>query len=170
MSETVSEYTARLRSYVAGKDPMGLLAQGPERLEALLRRAAPADLDREPAPGRWTIGQIAAHLADVELVLAYRARRILANPGAAIEAYDQDRWAAVARYATIDPWRSLGRYRETRRWNLELLAGLNADEWAAYGMHGERGRESIRDLVTLTAGHDENHCRQIEERLAARAG
>jgi len=167
MSESVSDYKARLLSYVGGRDPMDLLRQGPERLEALLRRAAPATLKWAPAPGRWTIGQIAAHLADVELVLAYRARRILATPGAAIEAYDQDRWAAVVRYATIDPSRSLARYRETRRWSLELLGALSENEWQAYGLHAERGRESIRELVALTAGHDQNHFRQIEERLAA---
>jgi hypothetical protein len=170
MSESVAEYTARLRSYVAGRDPVDLLAQGPKRLEALLDGAPAATLRWAPAPGRWSIAQIAAHLADVELALAYRARRILATPGAPIEAYDQDRWAAVARYAAIDPSASLGRYRQTRAWNLELLAGLTATEWSAYGVHAERGRESIRDMVTLTAGHDHNHFLQIEERLAARAG
>lgn len=59
------------------------------------------------------------------------------------------------------------RFRETRQWNLELLAGLTEKEWSRYGIHCERGRESVRDMVLLYAGHDLNHAEQI--RLASTA-
>jgi hypothetical protein len=35
--------------------------------------------------------------------------------------------------------------------------------WENYGMHSERGRESIAHIVRMFAGHDINHVRQIDE-------
>ena len=40
-----------------------------------------------------------------------------------------------------------------------------AEQWQQYGMHSERGRETIEQIVRLTAGHDLNHLKQIERIL-----
>ena len=34
-----------------------------------------------------------------------------------------------------------------------------------YGMHSERGQETIEQIVRMTAGHDINHLQQIERIL-----
>ena len=52
-----------------------------------------AELRSSPDPTRWSVAQIVAHLADAELVFAYRLRSILASPGTAIAAYDQNHWS-----------------------------------------------------------------------------
>ena len=31
-----------------------------------------------------------------------------------------------------------------------------------YGMHAERGKETVSHLINMVAGHDLNHLRQIE--------
>jgi hypothetical protein len=59
-------------------------------------------LSRGPAPGKWSIQEIAAHLADDELVGAYRIRLILSRPDIEIQAFDQDVWARTGRYAQIE--------------------------------------------------------------------
>jgi len=51
------------------------------------------EVAQRPAPDKWSIQELAAHLADDELVGAYRIRMILSFPGTAIEAFDQDIWA-----------------------------------------------------------------------------
>jgi hypothetical protein len=53
-----------------------------------------------------------------------------------------------------------------REAQLRLLRGLNDDELDRFGIHAERGKESVRHLLSLYAGHDLNHLAQIE-RLAA---
>ena len=45
---------------------------------------------------------------------------------------------------------------------LRLLRGLNDEELDRFGMHAERGKESVRHLISLYAGHDLNHLAQIE--------
>src|SRR5687768_6379201 len=111
MPETQAQYKARILRHVAGREPLSLLAAAPGTVEALVAAVRPALCARRPVSGKWSIQQIVAHLADDELVGAYRIRLILAAPGTAIQAFDQDRWAETGRYAATDLCRSLALFR-----------------------------------------------------------
>jgi uncharacterized damage-inducible protein DinB len=161
-SETVDEYKARILGYQAGADPLVLQAQAPDALAELIAGLSEDQLGHRPAPGKWCIREIVAHLADDELVGAYRMRLILSAPGTAIQAFDQDVWARTGRYGTSDISESLMLYRTLRFANLKLLQSLTPEEWDMFGVHAERGIESLRDIVMYFAGHDINHFRQIE--------
>jgi DinB superfamily len=167
MPETQAQYSARILRHVAGREPLPLLTAAPDTLAALLAAVPPALCARRPAPGKWSIQEVVAHLADDELVGAYRIRLILAAPGTAIQAFDQDRWAETGRYADTDPWRALALFRTLREANLALWHRLSPDEWERAGVHAERGVESIRDIATYYAGHDLNHFAQIGAILAS---
>jgi hypothetical protein len=161
-SETITEYRARILRHQAGADPLVLQAKAPDVLAALIDGLSAEHLGQRPAPGKWSIREIVAHLADDELVGAYRIRLILSAPGTAIQAFDQDVWARTGRYSTRDIIDSLMLYRTLRFANLKLLQSLAAHEWNMFGVHAERGIESLRDIAMYYAGHDINHFRQIE--------
>jgi N-methylhydantoinase A/oxoprolinase/acetone carboxylase beta subunit len=40
------------------------------------------------------------------------------------------------------------------------------EQWEHYGIHAERGEESIELIVRMIVGHDPNHIQQIERMLA----
>jgi len=162
MAETQEQYKARIRDYVRGRDPLALLTVAPDALAALLARTPEPAVSRRPASGKWSIQEIVAHLADDELVGAYRVRLILSQPDIAIQAFDQDAWAVAGRYAQIEPQVSLALFRSLRAANLALWNALTPEEWDRAGIHAERGRESVRDIATYYAGHDLNHFAQIE--------
>ena len=162
MTETIDEYKARILRYQAGSDPLVLQAQAPDVLDALMEGLSVEQLDYRPAPGKWSIREIVAHLADDELVGAYRIRLILSAPGTAIQAFDQDVWATAGLYATRELSESLALFRALRLANLKLLQSLNDEEWEMSGVHAERGVESVRDIAMYFAGHDINHFQQIE--------
>jgi DinB family protein len=164
-SETASKYQARIFSYVTGEDPLLLQAKAPDILTSLVEGLSSEDLGRRPAPLKWSIREIVAHLADDELVGAYRIRLILSSPGTAIQAFDQDVWARTGRYSIADVKESLVLYRVLRHQNLKLLHSLSSEEWDMFGVHAERGVESLRDIAMYFAGHDINHFRQIESIL-----
>ena len=168
MSETVQEYVARILGYLDGRDPIEVLEATPAGIAGLVGGVNAAALARQPAPGKWSIQEILAHLADVEIVLGYRVRRILETDGAAIDAYDQNRWAAIGRYAVVPVSESLDRLRSPRRANVRLLRSLTPAQLAQTGIHTERGPESITRLSRLWAGHDLNHRAQIERILKTR--
>ena len=168
MPETAEQYRNRMYSHVEGRDPLALLAAAPRKLEGLIKGVSAAKLRRRPAPGKWSICEIVAHLADTELVGGYRIRMILGAPGAQIQAFDQDEWAAAMQYQKRNVRQSLDQFRALRQANISLLKSLTPLQWKQHGMHAERGEESIETIVRMFAGHDINHMEQINRILAAK--
>ena len=161
MSETPQQYQSRLLALGDAQDPWAVLRSTPARLRAVIE-GHPADLiARPPGPGKWSIREIIAHLADAEVVFAYRVRIMIATPGAVIHAFDQNQWAVGMHYDRIDPVSAVDRFEVLRRGNLELVERL-PDPEAAYGLHEERGHESAALFIRLYAGHDRNHLAQID--------
>lgn len=165
MIETFQEYTARMLSLLGDADPLDVLAATPGTIAKQLAGRSLDDLRRAPAPGRWSVTQIVAHLADSEIVFAYRVRMILSSPGVAIQAYDQDAWLLARHAESSDPHQSLALFTAVRQSMLPLWRGLTSEELDRHGIHSERGRETLRHLRALCAGHDRNHLAQIERLL-----
>src|SRR5688500_654171 len=99
MAETQEQYKARILGYVGSREPLPLLASAPATLARLLDGVSEEALAQRPSPEKWSVREIVAHLADDELVGAYRIRMILSAPGTDIQAFDQDVWARTGRYA-----------------------------------------------------------------------
>ena len=165
MIETPQQYTQRMLGYTEGQTPMAVQAATADKLERLIDGVPIATLRKRPAPDRWSVNEILAHLADAEIVSSFRIRMVLGCPGAPIPAYDQNAWVISGHYAERDPRQSLEQFRVLRAGNLALLESLDPDQWTHYGMHSERGQESIEHMARMLAGHDINHVRQIEQLL-----
>ena len=96
-------------------------------------------------------------------MVAWRLRHILGNNGASVQAYDQNAWAETFDYAHRAAKESLEFFQVMRARNLAMLRALPKKFWENYGMHQERGKESIAHLVKMYAGHDLNHLKQMEK-------
>ena len=166
MGETAQQYIDRIVSNVGDGDPWEIQASTPGRLRQLVAGRSESDLARQPAPGRWSVRAIVAHLADCEVVIGWRLRSILAVNGAPLQAFDQNRWAEAFKYEEIPLADSLDLFEASRRGNLRLLRAADPVQLEHFGVHAERGHESITHLLRLNAGHDLNHLRQIEQLLA----
>lgn len=162
MNETPQQYIDRLLSNVGDADPWEILTSTAERLRQLVAGRSQADLAWKPAPDRWSVGEILAHLADCEVVAAWRLRTILATSGTTLQPFDQNRWAKALTYEHAPTDESLDVFEVNRRANVRLLRSVDPAMLDNFGVHAERGRESARHLVQLYAGHDRNHLRQIE--------
>lgn len=168
MNETPQQYTQRILGYVEGKEPLAVQAATARKIARLIDGVRTAELRKRPAPERWSVSEIIAHLADGEIVAAFRMRFILGSPGAPVIVYDQDKWVTSGHYDKRDPQKSVELFRVLRDANLALLESLKPEQWKQYGMHSERGLESIEQIVRMFAGHDINHLQQIEQILARR--
>ena len=160
--ETPADYTRRILGYAEGKDPRAVLESTAKRLRTIVQETPKDVLRRRPAPGKWSPSEIIAHLADAEVVVSWRIRAILGHNGVAIQAFDQDEWAANLAYEKADPAESVALFEALRTANLRLLDRVDARLYDNYGMHSERGKETIAHIIRLYAGHDLNHLRQIE--------
>lgn len=107
MMETPQEYTQRILENVNGLDALKVGAGTAKKLERLIKGVPSSKLRKRPAPDKWSVGEILAHLADSEIVRGWRMRQILGSPGTPIQAFDQDSWAAAAHYEKRDPRKSV---------------------------------------------------------------
>ena len=162
MSETPQEYSQRLIRTLAGSEPLEVLQSTITEIDALAEKLKGERLKLPRAPGQWSAAQILSHLAEGEIVFAYRLRMIVSSDGSPIQAYDQDIWVKNSGYLQDDPLLALNLFRVLRNTNLARLRSLNSDQWNYAGIHSERGRESIADMARLTAGHDINHLKQLK--------
>jgi len=166
MNETVQEYVARITGMLGDRDPLTVLTETPGRLRSLVTAATPDQLTWTSAPTRWSITQIVGHLADAEVVGAWRFRSVLAEDGVQIAAYDQNAWAAAFRYEQVPAAESLALFETLRAATLRVLRTVDPTRLQHTGVHRERGPESITRIAEMYAGHDLNHLAQIERLLA----
>jgi DinB superfamily len=164
--ETPQQYTQRILAHAEGKQPLAVQSATPKKLERAIKGVPAAKLRKRPAPNKWSVSEIVAHFADVEVAVGFRMRLILGAPGTPVAAFDQDSWVISLHYEKRDPRKSVEQFRAAREANLALLKSLTPEQWKHYGMHAERGQETIEHIVRLIAGHDLNHLQQIERILA----
>src|SRR5215469_13329703 len=82
-------------SFLGPRDPMQTVALTPARVESLLSAIGKDRVSEAPAPGKWSAREIVAHLADCELVFAFRMRQTLAIDNPTVQPFDQEKWSAV---------------------------------------------------------------------------
>lgn len=162
MPETAEQYIGRILGYVEGQDAVKVQRSTAARLKKSIQGLTPKQLKWRPEPAKWSISEIVAHLADTEIVASWRMRSVIGENGITIQPYDQDSWASVFEYRGRDVRRSLEIFRILRENNLAMLKEIPRETWNNYGMHLERGKETIAHLTRMFAGHDTNHVLQIE--------
>ena len=160
--KTMSAYVEAIMRLLGDQDPFAVLAATAERLAAQIRDLSAADLGRPESQDKWSVADVLQHLADSELVWAYRLRMTLAEDRPQLAGYDQDEWARRFRYSESTPRDALDLFAVCRRANLKLLNALGSADLDRVGVHSERGEESVRDMLSLYAGHDLVHLRQID--------
>ncbi len=142
-----------------GKDPLEVIRSTAARLADAVHAHDAATLDRNPAPGKWSVRKILCHLADCEVVFAFRLRQALAEDRHVMQPFDQDRWAMS--YAAYEAPAAVAVFSSVRRWNLAFIGQLKSEDLARPVNHPERGDMALRTIVETMAGHDLNHLRQI---------
>lgn len=167
MAESFDAYRKRVLGYLGSLDPIEVQRTTAAKLVTLIKDVDSAILIRRPQPDAWSIVEIIVHMTDAELAMAWRLRNMLATPGVELQWFDQDIWADVLRYNSMDPYHAIEIFRLLRESNLKLLASIPRERWeSCYGVHQVRGRQTVAEFVRLEAAHDLSHIRQIERILS----
>jgi hypothetical protein len=147
-------------SFLDGRPVLDVLAETPRAVRSLLESIGPGKSYEAPAPGKWSPGEIVAHLADCELVFGFRLRQTLAEDGPTIQPFDQDNWAKT--YKGVEPTEACAAFSAFRKWNLILLEGALPAAADRTVTHPERGAMTFQTIVETMAGHDLNHLGQLQ--------
>ena len=152
-------------SYLGDRDPNEVIAGTAKKLRQYADVFGSRRLGQAPAPGKWSAREILCHLADCEIVFAYRLRQAAAEDHHVIQPFDQDKWAAS--YAAYDGVAALAVFSSLRNWNILFIKNVSPETMAKLVTHPERGEMTFKIVVETMAGHDINHLGQLE-RIAAR--
>ena len=139
-----------------GRDAAKVIAETPVRLGLILDGLSTAEIEARPTPGKWSVREIIAHLADCETAWSWRLRQVYGEDRVVIQPFDQDAWAKVYdAYSFELAWTT---FKALRAWNVAFVGALTeADKKKGYA-HPERGGdETLWTLVEIMAGHDLHH-------------
>lgn len=160
-AEQAAAYTTAILGLLGTQDPMEVLERTPRALELAFGGIQPQHLAKPEAPGKWSAQHVLRHLADSEIVWAYRMRLVLAQDRPPLTGYDQDLWAERLGYSGADVHHALAEFTVLRGGNLRVLRRATPADLKRVGVHAERGEESVERMLKLYAGHDILHLNQI---------
>ncbi len=153
---------------------LDLYSNAYDQLAGALDRYPEGMWDFKPGPDRWSIREIVVHIADSEANSYIRGRCAIAEPGAAVMAYNEDQWASNLGYQDQDPRAALELFRHLRRMTYRLIKDLPDSAWARTIEHPENGTMTLDDWLVVYANHVPEHIYQIQAThdawLAARKG
>jgi len=138
-----------------------------DEMEEILS-SSPADaVVWPPGPGRWSILEIAAHLADAELLASARIRRIITQDRPEMHGYKQELWAQSLAYRLQKVEAVSARFVVLRRENAALLEMIGEEVWRLKGRHDEYGELSLRELIEDYISHTAKHLDQMRSAAVA---
>jgi hypothetical protein len=146
---------------------LDLLEGTPEILRGLIVELSDEDARWKPAPHRFSIAEVLAHLSHSE-GHCYRARvdRFLAEEMPEFEPDDAQMYLEL--YKNRDPEEDLAHFEDQRETNIELLRGLSVDVGSRKAIHRVVGEITLSQMLHEWALHDLGHLRQIAELVRAR--
>ncbi|MFZ1131945.1 MAG: DinB family protein [Terriglobales bacterium] len=136
----------------------------PKQIAAAVLGLPEKTLRYHPGPGKWCILEILGHLADMEILYAYRIRQMLADRDPVIAPIDQDAWAKNLGYLESSLPELVALYGLNRHANVRLLRGLKPEDLQKSARHPElEQRVTVSDYVQMMSKHGPNHLEQIEQ-------
>ena len=137
--------------------------KSPKQIAAAVSGLPDKTLRYKPAPDKWCILEVLGHLADIEVVYAYRMRQMLADKKPVIAPMDGDDWARNLGYTETPPAELVALYGLNRHANLRLLRRLKVADLGKSAFHPELQREvTVAEMIEKMAGHGAGHLQQIE--------
>jgi hypothetical protein len=119
--------------------------------------------DYRYASGKWSVKELAGHLADGERILGYRTLRIARGDSTPLPGFEQDDYVARGRFERRTLADLCDELALLRAANLALFRTLDAEEWARTGT--ANGYPFVaRAVPWIIAGHELHHCRVLRER------
>ena len=136
------------------RDPVEVIAQTPARLAQMTDGLSAAEIDARPAPDKWSVREILAHLADCEIAFGFRLRQSYGGESL-LQPFDQDAWARA--YGAYTAEQALATFAALRAWNVAFVRGLTEADKTLPARHPERGEMVLWTIVETMAGHDLHH-------------
>lgn len=147
------------------KEILRRYSEGPNHLSTYLKNVPEEAIDYKPAPGKWSIRNIYAHLMDCEVNSFVRIRKAIAEPKGTIMPFDQDAWAKHFNYDELDPKLAVNLIKELRQIQMTTLNSIFDETWLHHMHHPQEGELSIYDWIKKDIDHADIHIKQMNRNV-----
>ncbi|HUO97675.1 MAG TPA: DinB family protein [Rhizomicrobium sp.] len=139
----------------------------PDLLRNLMCELSEEDARWKPAPDRFSIAEVLAHLSHSE-GHCYRARldRFVAEDRPEFEPDDAQMY--LDQYRGADPEDAFDHFEDQRETNVEFLRSLPPEMGSRVAVHKAAGEITLSEMLHEWALHDLGHVRQVAELVRAR--
>jgi len=131
----------------------------------------------EAKVGSWPIRVLVGHLADAELFLALRCRRIIAEDKPTLNLWDEHAFIDGGLYGCTEGSNltppmggDLAMIHTTRSWLVAMLMQLTQDQWNRQGIHPTTGPISVREIANQNCWHLERHAHFLNAKIEKMLG
>ena len=146
------------------EDVFSILSSTPEKLRQEVASLSLKQMKARPAPNKWSVQEILAHLDDVEEnAMRVRVQEMLSRDTPRLHPFDQEARVVEMHYDRTDPRRSLASFTRRRRDNLKWLRKIRPAQLKRKGLHEQVGDVSVEEFLNEWAFHDLGHLKQILE-------
>ncbi len=161
-----SEYAPFYSGYVASVSDGDIVATLEREGRAIvdrLRGLSAGAADHAYGPGKWTVREVVAHVADAERVFAYRALRFGRGDATPLPGFDQEIYVPASHAATRALESLVDDLESVRAATLSLFRSFEPEDWFRGG-EASGARVTVRALAWILAGHELHHRRVLRER------
>lgn len=161
-----SEYAAFYHTYVGAVpegDVLETLRRSGDETQALLAAVGEEGAGHRYAPGKWSVRQVAGHLADTERIMSYRALRGARGDRTPLASFDENDYAEAGGFDRRSRASLAAELAHVRAATLDLFGNLD-DEALVRRTVANGAEVSVRALAWIVAGHEMHHRRILRER------
>lgn len=144
-------------------DVLELLERQAEETQALLRPLSAERARDRYAPDKWSVTEVAGHLADAERIFAYRALRIARGDETPLPGFDEAAYVPMAGFERRGLPDVLDELRVVRQSTLLLFRGLDDSAALRRGTANDKP-VSVRAAAYIIAGHERHHVNVLRTR------
>ena len=113
--------------------------------------------------GFWSIHEHILHITDSEANSYIRCRRLIAEQGEPLMAYDENRWTSSLNYHEQSIDDALALFKWLRHKSYTLIKTLPEHVWAHSSFHPENGETSLDDWLDTYERHVPEHIGYMRE-------
>jgi hypothetical protein len=141
---------------------LAILRSTPAALHIVCKELADALCSIRQQPDQWCQTEILCHLRDVEAeVNLPRLGKVIHETNPFIPGQDTDPWAEQRGYIQQNGSMALAGFITARKQLIDMLVQLSSEDWQRPARHAIFGPTTLQELVSIIAGHDRLHIRQL---------
>lgn len=163
-----------LKNYLESRDlssikvnyssPMAMIAflqATPAVLHSIMFSSSSENLGVRPRDGEWSLREVLCHMRDVDQeVNIKRVESILSEENVFIHGQATDQWTVERHYQDQDGQTAFRDFVAVRVRLIEILSGLNSEDWDRRARHTFLGPTTLREMVEIMVDHDRLHLSQ----------